>query len=116
MVAVVVVVAGQESYIDFMRFPDLRNQLGRWDIRTMLTAKKQKNKLCLLCFKRWELNGTNNTSVSKKCPKRSYPAHNFFGTCAWTVSDLPGLFHVVPAHCRSMIAWFTVHFTGFYHI
>jgi hypothetical protein len=76
-VAVVVVVAGQESYIDFMRFPDLRNQLGRWDIRTMLTAKKQKNKLCLLCFKRWELNGTNNTSVSKKCPKRSYPAHIF---------------------------------------
>ena len=96
-VVVVVVVAGQESYIDFMRFPDPKKSIGSLGHPDHVDSKKkQKNKLCLLCFKRWELNGTNNTSVSKKCPKRSYPATHFFsGTCAWTVSDLPGLFHVV---------------------
>ena len=49
-VVVVVVVAGQESYIDFMRFPDLRNQLGRWDIRTMLTAKKTEKQTVFTLF------------------------------------------------------------------
>ena len=51
----------------------------------------------------------------RNVPRGLIPPTFFFGTCAWTVSDLPGLFHVVPAHCRSMIAWFTGHFTGFYH-
>ena len=45
-VVVAVNVAVQESYLDFMRFKDLRNQLGHRDIPTRVTARR----LRFLCF------------------------------------------------------------------